>query len=129
MFGLFKKKKKPSGPRVLSADMYSIRLVDRAKELEWTKDHTAKGVRIYDRYLPSGSDPLFTAPQYEIDGDDVVIFSDNEKMVRALAARAEQKGSGLHYCFDWIWLLDGKHETEGSSMALTAKKDELSVVN
>ena len=124
MFGLFKKKKE-AGPKVLSADLYKIRLEGRAENIEWTKHHTAKGVRIYDRYKPQGSDPLFTAPSYEVDGEDVIIVSDNEQMVRALASRAEQRDSGLHYCFDWVWLIDGKHETEGSFMALTAKSNEL----
>lgn len=125
MFGLFKKKA-PKTQKVIAADLYRIRLDGRAKEMEWTDKHTARGVRIYDRYKPSGSDPLFTAPSYEVDGDDIVIVSNDEQMVRALVERAERRDSGLHYCFDWIWLIDGKHETEGSFMALTAKDDELS---
>ena len=122
MFGLFKKKS--SGPKVLKADLYSVRLQGRAENMEWTKDHSAKGVRIYDRYLPSGSDPLFVAPSFKVDGDDIVILSDSEEMVRALCARVEEKNSGLHYCFDWVWLIDGKHETDGSHMVMTKKSTE-----
>ena len=117
MFGFLKKK--PSGPKVLKADMYSIRLEGRAENMEWTKHHSAKGVRIFDRYEPRGSDPMFVAPSYKVDGEDIVILSDNEDMVRALCARAEQPNSGLHYCFDWVWLIDGKHETDGSHMVMT----------